>query len=309
MMKPVMRIDGTGASPVDGRVVLDWSKTTWTGGMILIGVALGPVLFSWSAFFVFLALTYLTMLIGHSVGMHRMMIHRSFVCRKWLERTLIYVGVLVGVAGPFGIIRIHDGRDWAQRQSRCHDFFSHRRGLLRDVTWQLFYRFEFERPPVLTIEPALADDPWYVFLERTWPAHQLIVAVPLFLIGGLSWVVWGVCIRVSVSAIGHWTTTYFCHNPGPGRWLVRGAAVQASNLPFLGIVTHGECWHNNHHAFPESARIGLEAGQSDPAWWVIRGLERLGWAHQVGLPRPNGEREDLVDTASAPTMRMGTGRA
>ena len=84
---------------------------------------------------------------------------------------------------------------------------------------------------------------------------------------------------------------------------MRGASVQASNLPLLGIVTHGECWHNNHHAFPESARIGLEAGQSDPAWALIHCLERIGWVHTVGLPRPEGEREDLVDTASGPPGR------
>jgi stearoyl-CoA desaturase (delta-9 desaturase) len=44
---------------------------------------------------------------------------------------------------------------------------------------------------------------------------------------------------------------------------VKGASVQASNIPWIGFITHGECWHNNHHAFPEFARIGLEKGQTD----------------------------------------------
>lgn len=297
MMQPVLRVDATDASAVEGRVVLDWAKALWTGGMLSTGLVLGPLLFSWQAFLVFLLLTYTTMLIGHSVGMHRMMIHRTFSCPKWLERSLIYAGLLVGVAGPYGIIKIHDLRDWAQRQSHCHDFFSHRCGFWRDLTWQLFYRFEFEHPPRVKIEPGLAGDLWIRFMERTWRLHQLLLALPLYYTGGLSWVVWGVCIRIAVSTIGHWTITYFCHNPGPGRWRVEGAAVQASNLPLLGVLSHGECWHNNHHAFPESARIGLEEGQTDPAWRVIQLLQRLGLATKVGIPRPNDQRDDLMETS------------
>jgi stearoyl-CoA desaturase (delta-9 desaturase) len=262
--------------------------------MIAGAAVLGPLFFTPGAVLLFAVLTYSMLLIGHSVGMHRMMIHRTFFCPKWLERTLIYVGVLVGMSGPYGIVRIHDLRDWAQRRPACHDFFAHRQGYLRDITWQLGHRFEFEDPPCLRIEKNLNDDRWYRFMERTWRFHQLLIAVPLFLIGGLPWVVWGVLVRVAVSVVGHWTVTYFCHNPGPGRWKVPEACVQASNIPGLGILTYGECWHNNHHAFPESARIGLDPGQCDPAWRFIQLLALLGLASHVGLPRQEAEREDLL---------------
>lgn len=295
MMKPVLRIDDTGANPCDGWPVIDWLKAIWNGGLLLVAVIGGPLFFTWSAFGLFVILTYLTLLIGHSVGMHRMLIHRAFQCGKPMERLLIYVGTLVGVAGPIGIIKVHDMRDWAQRQARCHDFFAHRRGMLRDLSWQLFYRFRFERPPVLTIEARIADDPFYRFLEATWRWQQVPLAVVLFLIGGWPWVVWGVAVRVVVSTAGHWTITYFCHNPGAGRWTVKGAYVQASDLPGLGMLTYGECWHNNHHAFPESARIGLDPGQIDPGWIVIRGLERAGLVWNVGRPRDPGLREDLQE--------------
>ena len=295
MMKPVLRIDDTGANPCDGRPIIDWPKAIWNGGLLAIAVVGGPLLFTWSAFGLFVILTYLTLLIGHSVGMHRMLIHRAFQCGKPMERFLIYVGTLVGVAGPMGIIKVHDMRDWAQRQARCHDFFAHRRGLLRDLSWQLFYRFRFERPPVLTIEPGIASDPFYRFLEVTWRWQQVPLAVVLFLIGGWPWIVWGVAVRVIVSTAGHWTITYFCHNPGAGRWTVKGAYVQASDLPGLGLLTYGECWHNNHHAFPESALIGLEPGQIDPGWTVIRGLERAGLVWNVGRPRETHLRDDLQE--------------
>ena len=236
MMKPVSRVDGDGACAVSGTPIMDIKKTAWNGGMFLVTLSLAIPFFTWSAFLLFLVTTYFSLLIGHSVGMHRLMIHRSLDCSKLAERALIYVGVLVGVAGPFGIIRIHDTRDWAQRQPHCHEFFSHSRRFTVDLWWQLTSSFVFSRPPKLTIEPHFANDSFYQFLERTWRWQQLPVGILLYCFGGWSWVVWGLCTRVIVSTAGHWTITYFCHNPGPGRWRVRGAAVQASNLRGMGIL-------------------------------------------------------------------------
>ncbi len=273
--------------------MFDAKKTLWNGSMLLLTLTLAIPFFTMGAFFMFLILTYVSLLLGHSVGMHRMMIHRTFACSKSLERSLIYLGTLVGVAGPHGILYVHDIRDWAQRQSVCHDFFAHRKSLIRDLTWQLFYRFEFNRPPKFAIEENIAKDKFYQFLENTWRWHQLPLALILFAIGGLPWVIWGLFVRIIFSVAGHWTITYFCHRPGNGRWDVQKASVQASNLPGLGWLTYGECWHNNHHAFPESARIGIEAGQSDPAWWVISGLGKIGLVWDIGLPRATSEQEDL----------------
>lgn len=262
--------------------------------MILPALFYAPFTYSHEVLLLFLPLTYFSLLIGHSVGMHRMMIHRSFECSKPVERLLIYIGVLVGMSGPYGIIKIHDTRDWAQRQNSCHDFFSHKQTYFKDLWWQLTCKFNFTNPPQLNIEAKYFYDPFYQFLEKTWRLHQLALALILYLIGGWPYVVWGVLVRVSVSVVGHWTITYFCHNPGPGKWRVRNAAVQASNIPGLGILTYGECWHNNHHAFPESARIGLEIGQCDPAWRFIQLLQWLRLARKVGTPGSELQRDDLI---------------
>ncbi len=296
MMKPVYRITAEAASPSAGRVVLDPVKAAWNLGMGTCALIFAPMTFGLDVLVLMLATLYLSLLLGHSVGMHRMLIHRSFAAHPLLAHTLVFIGVLVGMAGPFGVIRIHDTRDWAQRQARCHPFFSHDAGLLQDLLWQLGCCFEFAQPPQVNLEPALAQDPYYRHMEDHWRSYQILLAAMLYGIGGWPYVIWGVCVRVFLSNAGHWSITYFCHNPGPGRWRVKDAGVQASNLPGFGLLTFGECWHNNHHAFPESARIGLEVGQFDPGWLVIRLFERLGWVWNVGQPRPETQRQDLLAT-------------
>ncbi len=294
MMEPVIRVDGRGANPCEGTVKIDWPKSIWNTAMIA-GALCALIFVTWQAVLLFLALTYATLLLGHSVGMHRMMIHRTFTAPRWFARLIIYVGTLVGVSGPSGIIRIHDTRDWAQRQPHCHDFFAHRRSFEKDLLWNLFCRFKFDHPPKIKIEPLIRDDLFYRWLDYTWRWQQLPLAGLLYLVGGWPFVFWGICMRVLVSTAGHWSITYFCHNPGPGRWLVKDAGLQASNLPGLGLLTYGECWHNNHHAFPESARIGIESGQADPGYWIICLAQRIGLAKNVGLPRSTDECDDLIE--------------
>jgi len=304
-MRPgVFRVDGTGADARNGRVLWAPIKSLWFNLHLLVAMFLGPLYFSPSALAICLGLTYITLLLGHSVGMHRRLIHRTFAAHPLLDGLLIYLGVLVGMAGPYGILRIHDLRDWAQRLPGCHDFFSHRRGLVLDAFWNLNCRFEFENPPRFHIEREATENRWFQFLERTWMLQQLPLAALLFIIGGWSWVVWGISVRVVLSVVGHWTVTYVTHNPGPGNWLVPGAGVQASNLSGWGLLTMGECWHNNHHAFPESARIGFD-GQVDPGWWVIRCLEKIGLVRDVGLPPKPELRSDLEWRSSGDTELPG----
>jgi stearoyl-CoA desaturase (delta-9 desaturase) len=296
MRKNVWRIDGQGANAVQGRVVWAPRKSMWNTTMFVLAIGLAPTHFSWGAFVLFLASSYVTLLLGHSLGMHRRLIHKTYACPKNFERFLVWLGVLVGMAGPLGILRIHDVRDWAQRQQECHDFFAHRRGLWIDAFWQLHCAFRFSNPPRFVVEPEFAQDPWYRFMESTWPLHQLVLATVLYALGGLDWVVWGVFVRVAVSVTSHWVVTYFAHNPGPGHWIVPGAAVQASNLPGWGFLTHGECWHSNHHAFPESARMGIAPGELDPGWHLLRALEKIGLANNLGVPRAEDMRDDLEET-------------
>jgi stearoyl-CoA desaturase (delta-9 desaturase) len=236
--------------------------------MLAASIILGPVLMTWDAVLVFLLLTGASLLLGHSVGFHRRLIHRSFACPLWLERFLVWVGTCVGMSGPFWMIRTHDLRDWAQRNPDCHDYLAHRGGMLRDYYWQVHCRLALDNPPRFDLG-RIGRDPFYQFLERTWMLQQLPIAAVLFGLGGWSWVVWGVCMRVSASVTGHWFV---------------GHLAQAHDVPWAAIPTMGEAWHNNHHAYPGSARMGLYPRQSDWGFRFISLLERLGLAWDIILP-------------------------
>ena len=266
---------------LNGVVRWDPPRSIWNGSMMLITLVLGPVLFTWSAFAVFVALLGLTMCSGHSVGFHRRLIHRTFKCRKWVERALVWSGTLVGMQGPFWVIHSHDLRDWAQRQHDCHPYLRHGKGIWVDALWSLHCRLKLDNPPAFDPGPGIADDPFHRFLQRTWMLQQLPLAILLYACGGWAWVVWGVCVRVCVGVSMHWFVGYLCHTHGPQDWIVDDGAVQAHNVPWAAIPSMGESWHNNHHAFPASARHGLYPGQVDIGWHFVQLLEWLGLAWDV----------------------------
>jgi stearoyl-CoA desaturase (delta-9 desaturase) len=252
--------------------------------MLLASLVLAPLTFTWGALAAFLVLLVFTMCTGHSVGFHRRLIHRTFQCPKWLERVLVWSGTLVGMQGPYWVIRSHDIRDWAQRQRDCHPYLKHGRGLWWDGLWNLHCRLVLDQPPGFDPGPGIADDRFYRFLQRTWMLQQLPIGFVLFVLGGWPWVVWGVCVRVTVGVSMHWFVGYLCHTHGPQTWIVDEGAVQAHNVPWAAIPSMGESWHNNHHAFPASARHGLYPGQTDIGFAFIRLLERCGLASKVQTP-------------------------
>ena len=274
-----------------GKILWDAPKSLWLSAMTLGGLAAILLTPSWTGAAVFAATTAITICAGHSVGMHRMLIHGAFQSPRWLAYVLVWLGTLVGMAGPFGMIRAHDMRDWHQRQSICPAHPSHGAGFWRDAWWQLHCRFDLDHPPDVRIEPKIAQDRVYQWLERHWQAQQLILALPLFVCGGLPLVLWGVCLRVSVSLIGHWMVGHYAHKSGHQGWRIEGLPVQGYNLPRLGWLTFGENWHGNHHAFPHSANLGVEPGQSDPGFWLIQTLHRLGLATHIRGPQdtPDGK--------------------
>lgn len=293
------------ADASSGTLVWDPGRSIWNMGLIVGALILGPLYFSWSAFFVFLVLSGVTLCVGHSVGFHRRLIHRSFECPKWLERVMIYIGVLVGMGGPIWTVGLHDIRDWAQRQEDCHWFLRHGKGALADGFYYLNFRLKFDRPPGFDPGPGISDDHFYLFLQRTWMLHQIPVAIVLYWLGGLPWVVWGVVVRVAVCFTMHWYIAHHAHRHGPQDWVVDNAAVQGYNIGWLAIPTMGESWHSNHHAFPASARHGLYKGQIDLGWNFVQLLEWLGLAWNVKTPANLPARSGLTPVSARALEAVG----
>jgi fatty-acid desaturase len=272
-----------------------WSpvKSLWFIGMAGAAVVGGIYFFTWSGLLVFFIATGAVLLFGHSLGSHRKLIHNSYQCPKWLEYVLVYMGVQVGLAGPLGLMRAHELRDYAQRLPTCHDFLRHGSSFWKDAWWQLNCDLVLRNPPKIAIEQRVADDRFYRFLEATWMWQQLPPALLLYAMGGWSFVVFGTCARVTAGVLGHWLIGYFAHNEGGMHFEVRDAAVQGRNIHLTSILTMGECWHNNHHAYPGSARLGLFAGEWDPGWWTLLLLRRLGLAWDFRLPQDLPARAEL----------------
>jgi fatty-acid desaturase len=296
------------SDPVAGQVRWAPAKSLWIGTMTGAAVVLGPAFFSWNALLLFIVTSGITLCFGHSVGMHRRLIHGSFTCPLWLEYLCVYLGTLVGMAGPIGMVRVHDFRDWAQRQARCHDYFCHRRNFWHDAWWQLHCQMVLDHSPAFHLEPRLSGDRFYRAVEQSWMLQQLPWAVLFFAIGGIGWLVWGICARVSVCVIGHWLVGHFAHRQGGQSWIVQGAAAQGYNIEIAGLISMGESWHNNHHAYPGSAKLGLYPGQIDLGWWLIKVFEALGLARAIKTPGDLPHRAELYrlsdGDAGCPVLAM-----
>ena len=115
------------------------------------------------------------------------------------------------------------------------------------------------------------------------------LAVPAALGGLLTWswpgvvlgLIWGGLVRVLLVHHITWSINSVCHLWGGKPY---DSGDESRNNLVFGVLALGEGWHNNHHAFPTSARHGLRWWQIDASYWVIRGLELAGLAWNVKLP-------------------------
>jgi stearoyl-CoA desaturase (delta-9 desaturase) len=145
----------------------------------------------------------------------------------------------------------------------------------------------------------LVADPDLRFISRTFPLWVAIgLALPFGLgvaltgsvAGGLTGLLWGGAVRILLLHHVTFSINSLCHFFGRRPFATRD---QSHNLAWLAPLTFGEAWHNNHHAFPTSARHGLGRRELDPGAWLITGLERchLAWdVVRISAGRQQGKR-------------------
>ena len=117
------------------------------------------------------------------------------------------------------------------------------------------------------------------------------LAVPFGLgwaIGGslhaaLTGLLWGGLVRMFVLHHVTYSINSLCHYFGRRDYETDD---HSRNLAWLAPLSLGESWHNNHHAFPTSARHGLKLWQLDASAFVIWMLEKTGLAWDVVRAQP-----------------------
>src|SRR5271166_4273720 len=129
----------------------------------------------------------------------------------------------------------------------------------------------------------LAKYPELMWLHRHELTPAVALAVFCFAVGGFQGLVIG--FFWSTVAVYHAT---FCinslaHVKGRRRYVT---GDDSRNNWLLAIVTMGEGWHNNHHAFQSSARQGFRWWEYDPTFYLLKLLERLGVVWKLKRPTP-----------------------
>jgi stearoyl-CoA desaturase (delta-9 desaturase) len=108
---------------------------------------------------------------------------------------------------------------------------------------------------------------------------------------GLTGLLWGGAVRMLVLHHATYSINSLCHFFGRRRFATDD---ESRNLRWLSVFTFGEAYHNNHHAFPTSARHGLSRWSFDPSAWVIWGLEKTGLAWDVVRISPERQSTKLA---------------
>jgi stearoyl-CoA desaturase (Delta-9 desaturase) len=256
---------------------------------------------------VVLAIVYALTGVGITVGYHRLFTHRSFKTSRALRAVFAVLGSMA-VEGSV--------TEWVATHRKHHAFSDEPgdphsphadqlpgwRGALRGlghahVGWM--FRGKDMANPARYARDLLADRDLR-FIGRTFPLwvvaglalpFGLGVALTGSVVGGLTGLLWGGAVRIFLLHHATFSINSLCHFFGRAPF---GTGDESRNLAWLAPITFGEAWHNNHHAFPTSARHGLGRRQLDPGAWLIAGLERCHLAWDVVRIAPERQRAKLT---------------
>ncbi len=242
--------------------------------------------FSWGALFTALALYVLTGL-GITVGYHRMLAHRTFRAGTIVTRILATMGSLALQGGPLRWVADH----------RQHHFHSDCDGDPHDIARGLFFAHigwvffvfpkDYDDRRIRQHTKDLCRDPYLVWLEKYDFVPGFVVGGVLLLAGGLPYFLWGFCARLVFLYHSTWLVNSACHSWGYRSF--RGAP--GTNNWLVALLAFGEGWHNNHHAWPASARQGLKPWEVDVSWALITALKKLHLVWDVTLVKLDSSSE------------------
>lgn len=255
-----------------------WAVIFFLGGVHLLALlAFLPSNFSWAAVAVAMFLHWLTAGVGVTLGYHRLITHRSFRTPKWLEYFFLFCGTLACQSPMVWVAKHRMHHRYSDTAQDPHDI---NKGFWWVHVGWILHRLPCDQYMDQYVKD-IARDPVYRFFDRTMLLWQLALGIALYLIGGMPFVVWGVFVRLVAVYHSTWFVNSATHRFGYQSY---DAGDQSTNCWWVALLSYGEGWHNNHHAFPRSARHGLRWWEVDVTWMMVRTLQALGLADKVILP-------------------------
>ena len=234
--------------------------------------------FSWKALAAALFLHWCGICFGISMGYHRLLTHRSYKVPRWMEYFFAICGTLTLEGGPIFWVATH--RIHHQFSDRDGDPHSpHDGGFWAHMGWLLTGESHHADTKTMSkYAPDLAKDPFHVWLNNYHWVPLIVSSLALLYFGGISFLLWGTFVRVTLGLHFTWLVNSATHMWGPRRFATRD---DSRNNWWVALLTFGEGWHNNHHAHPTSARHGLAWFELDMSWCQIWLLRKLGVAKNV----------------------------
>lgn len=260
----------------------------WFNSIFLIVAHVGSVaalfFWSWPAVITAIVLYWIAGSLGVGMGFHRLLTHRGYKVPKVVEYFLAICGTLSLEGGPIQWVATH----------RIHHAHTDRVGdphTPRDGGWWAHIGWvvrgtaqDHDEATLARYAPDLIKDPFYRWLNRFYHVPILVVGLILFYFGGWGVLLWGVFLRVTLALHATWFVNSAAHLWGRTRF---ETGDDSRNSWWVAILSFGEGWHNNHHAYPTSARHGLRWYEIDMNWLGIRVLQLMGLARSVKRVRFN----------------------
>lgn len=252
-----------------------------------IGAVAALFVWDWGAVAIAVFFWWVAGSLGIGMGYHRLLTHRAYKVPKLIEYFLTLCGTLALESGPIQWVtthRIHHSHtDVPGDPHTPHDggFWAHMGWILMGTAQQ--------HPPEVAARyaPDLVKDPVHVFISRWYFVPLILLGFLLFAVGGWTYVLWGLFFRTTFGLHMTWLVNSATHMWGSRRFETRD---DSRNSMWVALLTFGEGWHNNHHAYPAAARHGLAWYEIDFNWWGIRTLQFLGLAKGIKLIDVNGQR-------------------
>ncbi len=256
----------------------DWSIIIYMAAIHFVALfALIPSNFNWHAIAVAFVLYWITGGLGITLGFHRLVSHRSFQTPKWLEYCLVFCGTLACQGGPIewiGLHRIH--HKFSDTEPDPHD--SNKGFWWSHMGWMLSQNPSSKEVPRFTQD--IINDPVYQFFQKYFIPIQVVLGLILYSFGGWPFVIWAIFVRLVVVFHCTWFVNSATHKFGYQSY---ESEDNSKNCWWVALLTFGEGWHNNHHAYQYSARHGLRWWEIDLTWMTISLLQSLGLATSVKL--------------------------